>query len=153
MRSGSTDLWLTDDQQNVWRAFLAASVVIDDALDAALRPFDLDLGEYEILVKLSEAEDRRLRMSDLADRVRQSRSRLTHTVSRMERKGLINREACPDDRRGVIAVLTRRGFALLEEAAPTHVRSVRDAFVDRVEARDFAALGRAMRAVLEGPGR
>jgi len=153
MKRASGDLWLTDDQQDVWRAFLAATVVIDDALDAALRPFDLDLGEYEILVKLSEAEDRRLRMSDLAERVRQSRSRLTHTVGRMERKGLIKRQACPDDRRGVIAALTRKGFALLEEAAPTHVRSVRDAFVDRVDGRDFAALGRAMRAVLDGAER
>jgi len=149
MSSSTGDLWLTDEEQDVWRAFLAAVAVIDDRLDAALRPYDLDLGEYEILVKLSEAEDRRLRMSDLALRVRQSRSRLTHTVARMEKKDLIQRVACPDDRRGVIAALTRKGFKLLEAAAPTHVRSVRDTFVDRVDPRDFAALGRAMRAVLE----
>lgn len=145
------ELWLTDEQQDAWRAFLAAVAVIDERLDAALRPFDLDLGEYEILVKLSEAPDRQLRMSELADKVRQSRSRLTHTVGRMERKELIRRTACPDDRRGVVALLTAKGFGLLQQAAPTHVRSVRDSFVDRVSPRDFAALGRAMRAVLDTP--
>lgn len=141
--------WLTDQQQDVWRAFLAAIAVIDDQLDAALRPYDLDLGEYEIMVKLSEAEERRLRMSELAQAVRQSRSRLTHTVARMEKKGLIERTSCPEDRRGVIAVLTPKGFALLEQAAPVHVQSVRDCFVDAVSPRDFEALGRAMHSVLQ----
>jgi len=141
--------WLTDQQQDVWRAFLAAIAVIDDHLDAALRPYGLDLGEYEILVKLSEAEGRQLRMSELAQAVRQSRSRLTHTVARMESKELIRRTSCPDDKRGVIAALTRKGFALLETAAPVHVQSVRNCFVDAVTPGDFAALGRAMQAVLE----
>lgn len=139
--------WLTAEQQTTWRAYLSGVARIDAHLDAELRPFGLDLGEYEILVNLSEAEGRRLRMSDLADAVRQSRSRLTHTVSRMERKGLIDRVACPQDRRGVIAVLTPEGFRLLEEAAPTHVTSVREVFVDVVAPDDFAALGRAMAAV------
>lgn len=142
-----TTVWLSEGQQKIWRAYLAGVARIDTHLDAELRPFDLDLGEYEILVHLSEADDRRLRMSDLADAVRQSRSRLTHTVTRMERKGLIERVACPEDRRGVIAVLTDAGFALLEQAAPTHVRSVRDCFVDVVDPADFEALGRAMHAV------
>lgn len=141
--------WLDSEQQEAWRCFLAATAVIDDHLDAALRPFGLDLGEYEILVNLSEAEDWRLRMSDLAQAVRQSRSRLTHTVARMEKKGLIERLACPDDRRGVIARLTRRGFALLDRAAAAHVQSVRECFLDVVAPRDFEALGRAMRAVVE----
>jgi len=149
MASTSRTLWLADDQQEVWRAFLAAIAVIDDHLDAALRPYGLDLGEYEILVKLSEADGRQLRMSDLAQAVRQSRSRLTHTVARMESKEFIRRISCPEDKRGVIAVLTRKGFALLETAAPVHVRSVRDCFVDVVAPSDFAALGRAMQAVLE----
>lgn len=144
--------WLNDAQQDVWRAFLAAVAVIDDKLDQALRPYGLDLGEYEILVKLSEAPDHSLRMSELAQRVRQSRSRLTHTVARMEKKDLITRTSCPDDRRGVIAALTRRGYALLEAAAPHHVASVRAAFVDRVDPADFTALGRAMRAVLDSAG-
>lgn len=140
--------WLDDDQQDTWRSFLAAIAVVDDSLDAALRPFGLDLGEYEILVKLSEASGRQLRMSELALAVRQSRSRLTHTVARMERSGLIVRTSCPDDRRGVIAQLTDEGFALLAKAAPTHVESVRTCFVNAIDPADYAALGRAMKAVL-----
>ena len=141
--------WLDSDQQEVWRDFLAAVAIIDTKLDAALRPFDLDLGEYEILVNLSEAEGHRMRMPELAQAVRQSRSRLTHTVARMEKKHLIERQSCADDRRGVIAQLTDEGYDLLEQAAPTHVDSVRQAFIDAVNPRDFEALGRAMRAVIE----
>lgn len=148
MPSRPNATWLTEDQQNVWRSFLAAIALIDDHLDAALRVYGLDLGEYEILVKLSEAEGREMRMSELADAVRQSRSRLTHTVARMEGKSLIERRSCPDDRRGVIAALTPKGFELLARAAPVHVNSVRECFVDVVAPADFDALGRAMHAVL-----
>ena len=139
--------WLTAEQQRIWRAFLNGVARINDRLDAELRPFGLDLGEYEILVHLSESEQHALRMSDLAERVRQSRSRLTHTISRMEGKGLVSRTACPSDRRGVIAVMTDHGWRLLVEAAPAHVESVRRVLVDPVEPSDFEALGRAMEAV------
>lgn len=141
--------WLTAEQQTVWRAYLAGVSRINDRLDAELRPFGLDLGEYEILVNLSEAEQLEMRMSELADRVRQSRSRLTHTVARMEAKGLILRKSCPQDRRGVIAVLTANGLTLLKQAAPYHVASVREVLVDVVDPDDFEALGRAMQAVLD----
>ena len=97
--------WLDVDQQRIWRSFLNGVAKINERLDAELRPFGLDLGEYEILVNLSEADELEMRMSDLAQRVRQSRSRLTHTVARMEGKGLILRKSCQGDRRGVIAVL------------------------------------------------
>ena len=141
--------WLTAEQQTVWRAYLAGVSRINDRLDAGLRPFGLDLGEYEILVNLSEAAQQEMRMSELADRVRQSRSRLTHTVARMEAKGLILRKSCPHDPRGVIAVLTASGLNLLKDAAPNHVASVRAMLVDVVDPADFEALGRAMHAVLE----
>lgn len=141
--------WLSAEQQRIWRAYLNGVARINERLDAELRPFGLDLGEYEILVHLSESEEQQLRMSDLAARVRQSRSRLTHTVARMEKKGLVLRKACPEDRRGVIAVLTGRGLTLLKSAAPFHVESVREAFVDHVAPEDFEAIGRAMRAVLD----
>ena len=141
--------WLDSDQQEVWRDFLAAVAIIDTKLDAALRPFDLDLGEYEILVNLSEAEGHRMRMSELAQAVRQSRSRLTHTVARMESKGWIVRHASPDDKRGVLATLTPKGLDFLTEVAPVHVQSVRDCFVDIVDPGDFVAVGRAMQAVLQ----
>lgn len=140
--------WLSEDQQRVWRLYLNGVAKITEVLDAELRQFGLDLGEYEILVHLSESPDHQLRMSDLASRVRQSRSRLTHTVARMETKGLISRLSCPSDRRGVIANMTEAGYALLVEAAPYHVESVRRILVDPVSKADFTALGRAMQAVL-----
>lgn len=140
--------WLSEDQQRIWRSYLNGVARITEVLDAELREFGLDLGEYEILVHLSESPDHQLRMSDLASRVRQSRSRLTHTVSRMETKGLISRLSCPSDRRGVIANLTEAGYALLVEAAPHHVESVRRILVDPVSKADYTALGRAMQAVL-----
>lgn len=140
--------WLTSDQQVIWRAYLAGVSKINERLDAELRPFGLDLGEYEILVNLSEADQLEMRMSELAERVRQSRSRLTHTVARMEAKGLILRKSCADDRRGVIAVLTANGHTLLRSAAPHHVASVRAILVDVVDPADFEALGRVMQAVL-----
>lgn len=141
--------WLTLPQQRVWRTFLDGVAHIQEGLDADLRAFGLDLAEYEILVRLSESDGRARRMSDLATAARQSRSRLTHTVTRMERKGLVTRAPCPDDRRGVIAALTDEGFALLERAAPKHVEGVRRLLVDAVDPDDYAALGRAMQAVAE----
>lgn len=140
--------WLSSEQQHVWRTYLNAVATINEKLDTELRPFGLDLGEYEILVHLSESPEHALRMSELAERVRQSRSRLTHTIARMESKGLVARTACPSDRRGVISVLTETGYQLLVDAAPHHVESVRRALVDPVDPADFAALGRAMEAVL-----
>jgi DNA-binding MarR family transcriptional regulator len=142
--------WLDDEQQRNWRAFLAGTTRINECLEAALRPFGLDLAEYEILVQLSEAERRSMRMSDLAQNARQSRSRLTHTVARMEAKGLVTRRACPSDRRGVIASMTDAGWKLIVATAPAHVESVREVLIDRVDPDDFAAMGRLMRAVLEG---
>lgn len=143
--------WLNDDQQRVWRAWLLGSAIFKERLDIQLREHDLDLAEYEILVTLSESADRQLRMAELADAVHQSRSRLTHTVTRMEKRGLIERTTCPVDRRGVWANLTDTGYQLLEDAAPSHVECVRRNFVDAIEPGDYAALGRAMRAVLEAP--
>ena len=127
------------------------TAVLNERLDAQLREHDLDLAEYEILVTLSESADRQLRMAELADAVHQSRSRLTHTVTRMEKRGLIERTTCPVDRRGVWANLTDAGHRLLEEAAPSHVECVRRNFVDAVDPEDYAALGRAMDAVLLAP--
>ena len=140
--------WLSTDQQQVWRAYLLGSARLAERLDADLREFGLDLGEYEILVSLSEAPDRRIRMSELADAVHQSRSRLTHTITRMEGAGLVDRSSCPTDRRGVWAHLTDAGFELLATAAPTHVESVRRFFVEAVSADDYAAVGRAFSAVV-----
>ena len=150
-RATTATRWLDAEQQRVWRAYLLGSARLAERLDADLREFGLDLGEYEILVTLSEAPERRVRMSELADAVHQSRSRLTHTVSRMENAGLVDRSSCPTDRRGVWAHLTDEGFRLLEVAAPTHVEAVRRNFVEAMSAADYAAIGRAFSAVLAVP--
>lgn len=140
--------WLDTDQQRTWRTWLLGVARIDSVLGEWLRPHNLDLAEYEILVVLSEAEDRQMRMSDLALLVHQSRSRLTHTVSRLEAEGLVSRERTCTDGRGVFATLTDKGMAKLVEAAPRHVESVRKIFIDAVTPEDFEAIGRAMAAVL-----
>ena len=140
--------WLDLEQQRVWRAYLLGSARLAERLDADLRAFGLDLGEYEILVTLSEAPGRQVRMSELADAVHQSRSRLTHTITRMENAGLVDRSSCPTDRRGVWAHLSDEGFALLEQAAPSHVEAVRRHFVEAMTEDDYAAVGRAYTAVL-----
>ncbi|MCW2811218.1 MAG: MarR family transcriptional regulator [Friedmanniella sp.] len=147
-RSTTEPRWLDADQQRTWRTYLLGSARLNERLDADLRRFGLDLGEYEILVTLSESPERRVRMSELATAVHQSRSRLTHTVSRMEKAGLVDRQTCPTDRRGVWAHLTDQGFTLLETAAPQHVEAVRRHFVEAVCAEDYAALGRAFAAVI-----
>lgn len=141
-------VWLSHEQQQVWRKYLRATARVNQYLDSDLRRFGLNLAEYEILVALSEAEDRRMRMSELADAVHQSRSRLTHTVSRLERDGHVARVTCASDGRGVWAELTDKGYALLVESAPRHVAAVRKILVDPVSPDDFEAVGRAMDAVL-----
>lgn len=143
-----TTRWLTEEQQRVWRTFLLGSARLNDRLDADLHGSGLDLPEYEILVVLEESPDRRLRMSELAAAVHQSRSRLTHTVARMEKAGLVERANCPTDRRGVWAQLTDAGFEVLRETSPGHVAAVRRNLVDVVSPADWEALGRVFAAVL-----
>jgi DNA-binding MarR family transcriptional regulator len=142
--------WLDSDQQGSWRAFVVGVTLLLDRLDADLqRAFDLSLTEYEILVRLSERPERSMRMAQLADALAHSRSRVTHTVARMEKAGLVVRCASPEDGRGIVCTLTDRGHDLLVEAAPLHVEGVRDYLVDLAERPDFEALGRVMNAVTD----
>lgn len=142
-------LWLDADQQRAWRAYLVGTTLLMDRLDRDLRAqHDLSLPEYEVLVRLSECEGHRLRMAVLADSLSHSRSRVTHTVTRLERAGLVERVSCASDGRGVEAVLTERGFALLQAAAPDHVRGVREYLVD-LAGDDFEAVGRVFNAVTD----
>jgi DNA-binding MarR family transcriptional regulator len=118
--------WLDVDEQRAWRTMLRFSVLMLDRLDSELRTaHGIGLADYEILVQLSEAPGRALRMSELANLALVSRSRLTHRVDRLASAGLVTREPCPTDRRGMFAVLSDDGMRLLEEAAPTHVAGVR----------------------------
>ena len=142
--------WLDQQQQRSWRAFLVGTTLLMDRLDRDLREqHRISLPEYEILVRLAEADGNRLRMAMLADSVSHSRSRVTHTVSRMETAGLVARDACVSDGRGVEAVLTEQGRAALESAAPTHVAGVRQFLVDLVDEDDFEAVGRVFDAVTD----
>jgi len=142
--------WLTQEQQVIWRAFLGGITVLMDQLDRDLRTqHDLSLGEYEILVRLSEAPDRSIRMAELAAAVAHSRSRVTHTISRLERDGIVRRTQSADDGRGVSAVLTDHGFSVLETAAHTHVRGVHEYLIENAPMDEFAALGRIMERVTQ----
>jgi len=141
--------WLSTEQQRIWRSYLLGSALLMERINADLAQHGLDVAEWEILVNLSEVEGRRMRMSDLADSVHQSRSRLTHTITRMEKADLVQRTSCPEDRRGVWAELTDEGMALIVRAAPGHVDTVRRNFVDAMSSEDYAAVGRAMAAVIE----
>ena len=140
--------WLDDDEQCAWRAFLAATHLLMDQLDRELQAgVGIPHAYYEILVRLSEAPGRAMRMSDLADRCQSSRSRLSHAVARLEERGWVRRETVPSDRRGAVAVLTEAGFAALEAAAPIHVEGVRRHLFDRLTPEQVAALGEISRVI------
>jgi DNA-binding MarR family transcriptional regulator len=143
--------WLDADQQSSWRAFVVGVTLLLDRLDADLQhDFNLSLTEYEIMVRLSERPDQQMRMAQLADALAHSRSRVTHTVTRMQKAGLVTRSSSPEDGRGIVCRLTDQGYALLSRAAHVHVAGVRDYLVDVVSPDDFAALGRVMDAVSDG---
>jgi DNA-binding MarR family transcriptional regulator len=142
--------WLDAQEQEVWREYLRASRLLEAALDHDLQAHGLQLSEYEILSMLSEKPDRRLRMSVIAEMVVQSRSRLTHTASRLESRGWVRREACAGDRRGVELVLTDTGFAEINRMAPTHVGSVRANLLDHLSREDLLAFGCAMTHIGKG---
>lgn len=144
--------WLTDAQQRAWRAYLLGSARLTDALTRQLETdADLSLSEYEILVRLSEVPEHTLRMSELASSLVHSRSRLTHTVTRLERRRLVERRNCIEDGRGVNCVMTDEGYAALVAAAPGHVRAVRTHLVDLLSDGQLLALGRAMEQIARGP--
>ncbi|MER5913867.1 MarR family transcriptional regulator [Streptomyces sp. NPDC001982] len=128
-----TTRWLSPEEQRAWRAYIAGSSLLEDAIDRQLQQ---DAGMphlyYSILANLSEAPDRRLRMTDLAEKSKITRSRLTYAVTRLEKDGLILREGCPSDKRGSIAALTDEGMSVLERAAPGHVATVRATLFDRL---------------------
>ena len=133
--------WLDADEQRAWRAYMYSWMLLDDRLDRELtREAGISHAYYEILVQLSETEGRALRMSELADRCLSSRSRLSHAVSRLEERGWVRRQVCPDDGRGQLAVLTDEGFAALVDAAPVHVESVRRNLFDQLSPEQVAAM-------------
>jgi DNA-binding MarR family transcriptional regulator len=143
-----TTQWLTEPEMQAWRALIQVTTGVLGALDNELQAeHGLSLGEYEVLVHLSEEPDQSLRMTDLAGRLHLSPSGITRRIDGLQRAGLVERKQCPSDRRGSNAVLTEEGLRVLREAAPTHVRGVRAHFIDQLSSRDIANLASALSSV------
>ena len=125
--------WLDEDETRTWIAWILSTRLLWDELERDLqRDAGMPFSYYEVLVMLSQAPGRSQRMSELADATQSSRSRLSHAVTRLEGLGWVRRETCASDRRGALAVLTDKGFAALEAAAPDHVESVRTHLFDQL---------------------
>jgi len=151
-----TARWLSAEEQRAWRAYLTACQSLFASIEAQLiRDSGLPHGYYEILVRLSEAPGRALRMTELARASTYSKSRLSHAVARLEERGLVLRRECPTDRRGQIAQLTDEGFAVLAAAAPGHVEQVRRMLIDALtpeQLRELATISAAITAAVGEDG-
>jgi DNA-binding MarR family transcriptional regulator len=154
MKTASADeepRWLTDEEQRTWLAYVHAKTLLEDHLDRQLqRDAGMPHLYYHMLVVLSDAPQRRLRMTELAMHMKITRSRLSHAVARLEKNGWVRREDCPADKRGQFAVLTDGGYETLRKSAPGHVAAVRQAMFDRLSPEQQKALGEIMEIVAEG---
>lgn len=139
-----------DPRLDTWRTFLRAHARLVRELERELQDEQqLALTDYDVLVQLSAAVERRLRMSELADRLLLSRSGATRLIDRLVAEGLVERVSCESDRRGQWASLTDAGYQRLRRATPTHLRGVATHFLDRLSAEDLAGLERMLEGVLE----
>ena len=142
--------WLSNAEQSAWRAYIETVGDLTAALEADLAPTGLNLGDYQVLVHLSEAPDRRLRMCDLAEVLQLSPSGLTRRLDGLVRGGLVERQGSPSDRRVMLAVLTDHGLDTLEAAAPVHVESVRRHIFDRLDPGQVDAMASIFRTIEHG---
>ncbi|MET9436033.1 MarR family transcriptional regulator [Streptomyces sp. NPDC006551] len=149
METETATPWLTDAEQCAWRTYLDVNRMLTYQLEKDLQPFGLTINDYEILVNLSESAERRLRMSDLAAATLQSKSRLSHQITRMENAGLVHRQSCESDRRGLYAVLTEQGMDTMKKVAPHHVESVRRHFIDQLSPEALGDLHESLRPVAD----
>lgn len=141
------------DRLAAWRAFLEAHARVTEVLARELRDeIQVPLAWYDVLVHLQEADDNRLRMQELAEAVLLSKSGLTRLVDRMESEGLVQRAACPDDRRGTFAELTPQGFELLRSMTPTHLRGVHEHFTSLLADEEVEVLATALRRIADRLG-
>ncbi|MDQ2852330.1 MarR family transcriptional regulator [Dermatophilaceae bacterium Sec6.4] len=138
------DPWLTEAEQHAWRSYLRASRHLEVRLDNELQSAGLSFAEYELLSMLSEAPDGTMRMSALAEQIVQSRSRVTHTANRLERRSWVTRSNALEDRRGVLLALTPSGWDTVRRASRVHVNGVRQHFIDQIDQADLGVLGQAM---------
>jgi DNA-binding MarR family transcriptional regulator len=138
----ATTRWLDEREERAWRGYRRMRRLLDLALARELaRDANLSEPDYDVLSDLSETPDQRLRLSELADRMLWSRSRLSHHITRMQQRGLVVREGCPADGRGSIVALTPAGRRAVEAAAPAHVAAVRRHLVDLLTPAEVDALG------------
>jgi DNA-binding MarR family transcriptional regulator len=141
--------WLNVEEMRAWRAYVVGKTLLDSQLNRDLQEeHQLALADYELLVRLSEAPGGQVRMSTLAEQVASSKSRISHQVGRMEKAGLVRRQECPGDRRGVFAVLTNHGQEVLRSAAPTHVRGVRGNLIDLLSEQERLVLAEVFERVM-----
>ena len=144
-----TSPWLDDRQQRIWRQWLAANSRLTAALSRQLsQDSGTSLSDFEVLVHLSESAEGRVRIVQLADTLQWERSRVSHHLTRMEKRGLIARQECSEDARGAYAVLTPEGRALIEQIAPGHARTVRHLFFDELGEDDLESLDRVTSGLL-----
>ncbi|MYW16783.1 MarR family transcriptional regulator [Streptomyces sp. SID2955] len=146
-----TTRWLSPEEQRAWRAYIAASRLLEDAIDRQLQQEGgMPHLFYSVLANLSDAPGLRLRMTGLAETLKITRSRLTYAVTRLERDGLVRREDCSQDRRGSVAVLTDEGMAVLERTAPGHVETVRTLLFDRITPEQVGQLEEICTGIARG---
>lgn len=134
--------WLDDEEQQVWRSYLAVSRKLPDAIARETRTPGLSGGYYIMLAMLSEAPGRQLRMSELAELVSSSPSRVSHAVDRLAERGWVRRERSETDRRGSLAVLTEEGMDVVHRSAPQHVNAVRENMFDLISAEELRTMAR-----------
>ena len=143
--------WLDDHEQQVWRSFLTATSRLEGHLSRRMQSDgDISMADFGVLVQLSEAPEGRLRAFELGRALQWEKSRLSHHLTRMERRGLVRREDCGTDRRGAFVVLTSAGHAAVEAAAPAHVETVRAAVFDRLTPEQVQQLGEVCDVLLGG---
>lgn len=144
--------WLTEPEMKAWRALLEAAYGLLATLDQELQAqHGLSIAEYEVLAYLTERADGQIRMSELAGALHLSPSGMTRRIDGMVKRGFVRREQCPNDRRASYVLLTDEGCARIRDAAPTHVRGVREHFVDRLSGRQLSNLASALSAVKIDP--
>lgn len=148
-QNATTPRWLNPSELKAWRQYIIASRRLLDALDEDLAAHDLSMADYEVLAQLSDAPDRSMRMSELAELAMISRSRLSHRIKVMEEAGWVRREPCPEDKRGSFAVMTPKGWKAIVAAAPDHVESVRTRFLDVLDKGDQKLLAEIFGRVTE----
>ena len=145
-----TSRWLEPHEDRAWRAYRRLFTMLESRLARDLAEgSDLSMADYTVLSNLVEAEERRWRVSELADYMQWSPSRLSHQLTRMEKRGLVERQAVPDDGRGAMAVLTEAGYEAIRNATPGHMKAVRRHMIDLLDPDELEVLGDIAERVVE----